>query len=207
MVNTNMKMMQHSSFQEMGVLVNREDRGGECKGYWGLSLEFNNFLQVCFRLGRIGVSPVFYHVSFKKLKGYNFADDSTFQVTSLPKVNSGNTKTRRDVIDVILKSLLLPWNRFHTWFWCFYCWLWASKYQLNSLKNIGFVEMSQYLLYHHQYTSTLYWLAEGICLTFYVILLTSSFFNGFFYQKYSRIKVTSETEWWCHVADGFHLER
>ena len=28
-------------------------------------------------------------------------------------------------------SLLLTLNKFHTLLWCFYCWLWASKYQLD----------------------------------------------------------------------------
>ena len=36
-------------------------------------------------------------------------------------------------IDVILVFLLLTMNIFYTFFWCFYCCLWASKYQLSIL--------------------------------------------------------------------------
>ena len=31
------------------------------------------------------------------------------------------------VNDIILVYLLLTLNRFHTLFWCFYCWLWANN--------------------------------------------------------------------------------
>ena len=58
------------------------------------------------------------------------------------KVNNGNTKAMYDICyqltktpdwrrDVILVSLLLTMNRFHTLPWCFHCWLWASKFQLG----------------------------------------------------------------------------
>ena len=35
--------------------------------------------------------------------------------------------------DVVLVSLLLTLNRFHTLFWCVYCWLWTSKCQLEHI--------------------------------------------------------------------------
>ena len=43
---------------------------------------------------------------------------------------NATTIPRRAVeqIDIILLSLLLNWDRFHTWY--FYCWLWGSKYGL-----------------------------------------------------------------------------
>ena len=39
----------------------------------------------------------------------------------LLKVNNGNTK--------IMVSLLLTFNRFHAFFWCFHCWFWTSNYR------------------------------------------------------------------------------
>ena len=39
-------------------------------------------------------------------------------------------KAPNDVIDFIVVSLLLTLNIFHKLFWCFYCWLWTSKWQL-----------------------------------------------------------------------------
>ena len=45
----------------------------------------------------------------------------------------------KDVMDVVLLSLLLTLNRLHTLFWCFHCWVWTSKCQLlqkvTSAKN------------------------------------------------------------------------
>ena len=45
----------------------------------------------------------------------------------------------KDVMDVVLLSLLLSLNRLHTLFWCFHCWVWTSKCQLlqkvTSAKN------------------------------------------------------------------------
>ena len=55
------------------------------------------------------------------------------------KVNNRNTrkrceicsdltiKTPDNVSDVVLVFLLLNLNIFHTFFYCFYCWLWTSK--------------------------------------------------------------------------------
>ena len=42
------------------------------------------------------------------------------------KVNIKNKNTRTHVIDVILVSLLLTLNIFHTFFKCFYSWVWKS---------------------------------------------------------------------------------
>ena len=44
-----------------------------------------------------------------------------------------NKDHQNHVNDVVLVSLLLTLNRFHTLFWCSYCWLWTSKWQLESL--------------------------------------------------------------------------
>ena len=38
------------------------------------------------------------------------------------------------LVDVILMSLLLTLNRFHTLLCCFYCWLWTSKCRLGKSK-------------------------------------------------------------------------
>ena len=35
--------------------------------------------------------------------------------------------------DVVLVSLLLTVNRFHTVLWCFYCWHWTSKRRLEKV--------------------------------------------------------------------------
>ena len=53
-------------------------------------------------------------------------------VWNLFKVNNKDTR-QNDVDDVVLLSLLLTWNRFHTLIWCFYCWLWTSKCQLGHI--------------------------------------------------------------------------
>ena len=36
-------------------------------------------------------------------------------------------KTSNNVTDVVLVSLLVTLNLFNSFFWCFYCWLWAFK--------------------------------------------------------------------------------
>ena len=58
------------------------------------------------------------------------------------KVNNRNTRTMCEIgsdltiktpkrrHDVVLVSLLLTLNKFHTLLWCSYCWLWANKCQL-----------------------------------------------------------------------------
>ena len=46
----------------------------------------------------------------------------------LLKVNIKNLITS----DVVLVSLVLTLNRFHTLFWCFHCWLRTSKHKLAS---------------------------------------------------------------------------
>ena len=46
----------------------------------------------------------------------------------LIKVSNVNIRT---MCGVVMVSLLLPLNRFHTLFWYFRCWLWLSKYQLS----------------------------------------------------------------------------
>ena len=63
------------------------------------------------------------------------------------KVNNGKTETmsdickeliirhQNDVNDVVSASLWVTWNRFHTLIWCFYCWIWISKYRLGSFAN------------------------------------------------------------------------
>ena len=48
------------------------------------------------------------------------------------KVNNGNIRKRHD-IDVFLVFLSLTLNIFHTFFWCFFCWLWTSKCSLESM--------------------------------------------------------------------------
>ena len=41
------------------------------------------------------------------------------------------TPEQHDGNDVILMSLLLTLNRFHTLFWCFHSWLWTNQCQLG----------------------------------------------------------------------------
>ena len=68
----------------------------------------------------------------------------------LLKVNNRNTRTMREICSKLtikipewrqwrfLVSLLLTLNRFHTLFWCFYCWLKTSNCRLGkSLSNIS----------------------------------------------------------------------
>ena len=40
--------------------------------------------------------------------------------------------------DIVLVSLLLTLNRFHALFWCFYCWLWTSKFRLGNVWGLLF---------------------------------------------------------------------
>ena len=40
-------------------------------------------------------------------------------------------KHQNDVNNVVLVTLLVPLNRFHTLLWCFYYWLWTSKCRLG----------------------------------------------------------------------------
>ena len=61
------------------------------------------------------------------------------------KVNNGNRRRmceicskltkrhQKDVSNVVVMSLLLTLNRFHTLCWCFHSWLWTSKCQLVKL--------------------------------------------------------------------------
>ena len=59
---------------------------------------------------------------------------------------------KNGVIRVVLVSLLLTLNIFHTLFYCFYCWLWVGKCRLslldifsNRLINLYRMETSYYL--------------------------------------------------------------
>ena len=54
-------------------------------------------------------------------------------VSNLLKVINTDTRHQNDVIAVVLASLLLILNKFHTLFWCLHCWLWTSKYRLVKL--------------------------------------------------------------------------
>ena len=59
------------------------------------------------------------------------------------KMNNGNIRTMCEICSDFTKMtperrqwrrsgvLLLTLNRFHILFWCFYCWLWTSKYRLR----------------------------------------------------------------------------
>ena len=61
--------------------------------------------------------------------------------TYVLKVNNWNIKEMCEVCskitikipDVVLVSLPLPLDRFHTFFWRFHCWLWISKCNLGYL--------------------------------------------------------------------------
>ena len=37
-----------------------------------------------------------------------------------------------NINNIVLVFSLLTLNKFHTFFYCFYCWLWASKYKLKN---------------------------------------------------------------------------
>ena len=46
------------------------------------------------------------------------------------RVNNGNIRVISEIcskLAIKTLSLLLSLNRYHTLFWCFYCWLWASN--------------------------------------------------------------------------------
>ena len=73
----------------------------------------------------------------------------------LLKVNRGNTST---MIGAVLFSLLLTVYRLQTeyrFFWCVYCWLWASKYLLSLLMTLityyttTFISPNQYRTAKH----------------------------------------------------------
>ena len=64
-------------------------------------------------------------------------------VIYLLKFNSGNTRAMCEVCSrVTLKktrttsSLLLTFNRFHTWFWSFNRWLWTNKCRLGMADSV-----------------------------------------------------------------------
>ena len=42
-------------------------------------------------------------------------------------------KTRDDVNNIVLVSLLLTLNKIHLLFWCFHCWHWGGKYWLENI--------------------------------------------------------------------------
>ena len=46
-------------------------------------------------------------------------------------------KYRADIIDVVLVSLLLFFNKFHTLLWCLHCWLWTSNDWLGYYRIIN----------------------------------------------------------------------
>ena len=46
-------------------------------------------------------------------------------------IQSQQYKHQSDVAEVLLVSLLLTLNKFHTLFWCFLCWLWTSNCRLS----------------------------------------------------------------------------
>ena len=46
--------------------------------------------------------------------------------------NLFNVNNKENKNGVVLVSLSLTLNRFSTLFWCFHCWLWASKYRLRN---------------------------------------------------------------------------
>ena len=46
-------------------------------------------------------------------------------------IQSQQYKHQSDVAEVLLVSLLLTLNKFHTLFWCFLFWLWTSKCRLG----------------------------------------------------------------------------
>ena len=48
-------------------------------------------------------------------------------------------KLTKKTSDAVLVLLLLTFNRCHTLFWCFHCWLWTSEYQLG-LKEISWIK-------------------------------------------------------------------
>ena len=47
-------------------------------------------------------------------------------------VQSEQQGHQNDINDVVLVSLLLTFDRFHTLFWCFGCWIWTSNCRLGS---------------------------------------------------------------------------
>ena len=57
------------------------------------------------------------------------------------KVNKRNTRKICEICSKLTiktrheNSLYLTLNRFHTLFWCFYCWLWTSKCRLSYICN------------------------------------------------------------------------
>ena len=75
------------------------------------------------------------HKTFRNRPGRLLNILITFNLRPVSRRYSmGNAKVwkrllkRSDVKDVILRFLLLLWTYFFTFFWCFYCWLWTSKY-------------------------------------------------------------------------------
>ena len=51
------------------------------------------------------------------------------QETFVKPIQSWQKRHQNHAIDVRLLSLLLTLNRFQTFFWCFHCWLWTSKWK------------------------------------------------------------------------------
>ena len=55
---------------------------------------------------------------------------------SVKYVQSWQQKHQKEVTDVVLVSLFLTLNRFHTLLWCYHCWLWTNKCQLGILLSL-----------------------------------------------------------------------
>lgn len=76
--------------------------------------------------------------------GFHCAED-LHEVLSQPaltcsKVKNRNTRTKCEIFseltinhgnDVVLASLFLTFDKFHTFSWCFHCWIWVIKCRLG----------------------------------------------------------------------------
>ena len=105
---------------------------------WSLyivTLAFNelNTIRYQFSDTNISSSPSYYSHKLKRQHSWHLPAQSQqwkHQINewNLFKINN------KDVIYVVLGSLLLTLNSFHTFFLCFHSWIWKSKCRLGNCK-------------------------------------------------------------------------
>ena len=97
-------------------------------------------INTCFQrtFSRFGLIPL-WNNNYYFVNSWNFSMHS-FSRIYLFKVSNGNTRRMYEICSKLTIEALerRHWhhsgvlNRFHTLFWCFYCWLWTSKCRLGA---------------------------------------------------------------------------
>ena len=99
------------------------------KGVLSSSL-YRSVLNLNFKIST--PSCIFVPSARQKILGFSWTHPAGIY---LFKVNKRSTRTKCEVNDVVLVSILFTLNKFHTLFCCFCCWLWTSKCRLGKLQT------------------------------------------------------------------------